>query len=404
MEVKPEGENGEKYVFTLIDVATRYPWLRLCSSRDASYLASLLLDIVLDAGIMFAIHQSDNEFCNAAFEEFVWLMGASQLFSTALRPQSNGIVERTHREIRAILAVLLDSLARAVPRTWPNYIRWAEYRLRHKTLPNGSSAFAALHGFAGTTALSSSLANLDEIPVELVHSDWLASIVAESRRITASLAEALEGAAARASREQPERTKIAQFQIGDIVLVEKPFYEKGQGMILPQMEGPFEVDRASSHTCELVDPLTRAPAFQGRPVASSRLVKFEFPAAYITEGAAQSPESLDLQRGDYVVVAQTHGRRSWAQVALIDSVYEVGGQYGVQWFEVPQGERYGPWRRRPWHAVPVGAAGRDVVSKDEVLVKVELQNDALSADTFATLATFGLAVSEPTRDKVLHFQ
>ena len=90
-------------------------------------------------------------------------------------------------------------------------------------------------------------------------------------------------------------------------------------------------------------------------------------------------------------------------MAIIDSVYEVGGQYGVQWFEVPRGERYGPWRRRPWHAA-AHAAGRDVISREEVLAKVELHNDALLVDTLATLATFGLAVSEPTRDKVLHFQ
>ena len=140
MEVQPEGEAGERYVFTLICVATRYAFLRVCQTREAVVLAELLLDIVLDAGVVFAIHQSDNEFCNLAFEEFVWLLGSAQLFSTALRPQSQGVVERTHREIRAILAVLLDALSRAAPKRWPHYIRWAQYRLRHKTLPNGCSA------------------------------------------------------------------------------------------------------------------------------------------------------------------------------------------------------------------------------------------------------------------------
>ena len=174
-------------------------------------------------------------------------------------------------------------------------------------------------------------------------------------------------------------------------------------MILPQMEGPFEVDRASSHTCELIDPLTRAPAFQSRPVANSRLVKFDFPAAYVTEGATPSAEEMDLHQGDFVVAARTPGRRSWAQVAMIDATYEVGGQFGVQWYEVPRGERYGPWRRRPWHAAAHAAAGRDVITREEILLKVDLQDDALTADDLAILATFGIAVSEPTRDKVLHF-
>ena len=403
MEVKPEGVDGEKYVFTLIDVATRYVWLRTATNREASYLASLLLDIVLDIGIVFAIHQSDNEFCNAAFEEFVWLMGASQLFSTALRPQSNGVVERTHREIRSVLAVLLDALSRAAPRKWPAFVRWVEYRLRHKTLPNSHTAYEAMHGFAGSSALTSSLCALKEIPEELVHTDWLASVVAESKRISASLAEAMEQTAARASREQPERTRIASFKAGDIVLVEKPFYEKGTGMILPQMDGPFEVDRANTHACQLVDPLTRAPAFQGRPVASSRMVRFDFPADYLAEGSVPTPQVDSLRPGDMIVTARCQGKRSWVQVAKVDSIYEVGDQLGVMWYEVPQGQRFGPWRRRPWQPAPISGQPSDIIARSEVLLKVELQNDALTADALVTLASFGVATAEPTRDKVLHY-
>ena len=52
MEVKPEGQGGEKYIFTLIDVATRYPFLRCTATKGTIELACLLLDMLLDMGVI----------------------------------------------------------------------------------------------------------------------------------------------------------------------------------------------------------------------------------------------------------------------------------------------------------------------------------------------------------------
>ena len=118
MEVKPAGQDDERYIFTLIDVASRYPFLRTTSTRNAVDLAHLLLDVFLDMGVIPAVVQSDNEFCNLAFEELCSSPGSTQVFSTALHPQSQGIVERTHRELRAALAKLVEACVRSNPRKW----------------------------------------------------------------------------------------------------------------------------------------------------------------------------------------------------------------------------------------------------------------------------------------------
>ena len=88
MEVKPEGQGGERYIFTLIDVATRYPFLRCTPTRDTVELACLLLDLCLDMGVIPQVVQSDSEFCTLAFEELCQSSGSPQIFSTALQPQS----------------------------------------------------------------------------------------------------------------------------------------------------------------------------------------------------------------------------------------------------------------------------------------------------------------------------
>ena len=117
----------------------------------------IILDIILDMGVVPVIIQSDNEFCTLALEELSHLLGSTQLFSTALRPQSQGIVERSHRDIRRGLAILVEAFIQANPRKWPSYVRWLESKLRHKVKPTGDTSYRAIHGFAGSSAFAQPL-------------------------------------------------------------------------------------------------------------------------------------------------------------------------------------------------------------------------------------------------------
>ena len=126
---------------------------------------------------MPSIVQSDNEFVNLAMEELCGLLGSSQIFSAALRPQSQGAVERSHRTMREQLAILIDSFVRANPRKWPKYIKHLEARMRHKKLSNGATPYSAVHCLFGSSALSTSLQAIGEIPEDLIWSDWLRAIV-----------------------------------------------------------------------------------------------------------------------------------------------------------------------------------------------------------------------------------
>ena len=88
--------------------------MRTLTTRDSEVVAEAMLDIILDCGVVPCIHQSDNEFCNLAVSELISLLGATQLFSAALRPQSQGLVERIHRDIRAGLAIAVEALCRGI--------------------------------------------------------------------------------------------------------------------------------------------------------------------------------------------------------------------------------------------------------------------------------------------------
>ena len=182
-EVKPSGTDGERYIFTVIDVATRYVFLRTLVTRDAINLAITLLDVFYDMGVIPQVGQSDNEFCSLAFEELCSTLGTTQVFSSALHPQSQGVVERAHRDMRSALAKLVEEYVRANPRKWPCYVRWLEYKLRHKEIVSGITPYLLVHGFSGSTELASALHTVSEIPPAILATDWLRGILAECREL-----------------------------------------------------------------------------------------------------------------------------------------------------------------------------------------------------------------------------
>jgi transposase InsO family protein len=408
MEVKPTGTMGEKYVLTCMCVATRYPFFRAVTNREAPYLAQQMLDIFLDCGVIPAVIQSDNEFVNLAFEELCSLLGSNQIFSTALRPQSQGIIERVHRDMREYLAVLVDAYVRACPRKWPQYLRYVEHKVRHKSLVPGITPFAAVHGFAGSTALSTASGALEAIPEEVVWADWLRTLVSETKELNATLGEHWAAAAEYRARVHSEKKKLPDFQTGELVLLAKPFYEQGQGVILPQCDGPYVI-RAfpSDHTVILADVLTGAPAFEGKPVSIARIIRFHYPAEWATLGMREvdpvGPIST-LKVGQLVACSPKTSQFDRVHVARVERIFPHQEQCEVTLYHVPTDCRTGPWRARVWEIWldPDGSSKREVISADELVCSVTLVEGALTEASLEALVIHGIPVdTQPRRDHTL---
>ena len=408
VEIKPAGSLGEKYVLTAICVATRYIFLRVTTTRDAPELAQLLLDVILDAGVVPSVVQSDNEFLNLAFEELCTLLGSTQIFSTALRPQSQGIVERSHRDIRSHLAVLIEAYARSNPRKWPSYIRFVEHKLRHRTLVEDITPFSAVHGFRGASALKSALGAITEIPEEIVWADWLRVLVEETKLINATLSEHWHTQAEIRARKHSEQKPEPSLQEGDLVLMTKPFYEKGTGVILPQCDGPFTIYKLpTAHTALLLDTLSGEPAGGGKAVSISRLIRFRFPIEWAGVEAQEMEQNVrsiaDLKIGNMVCVAPRTSQYNRIHVARIDKVFREQGLAEVTLFWVPPGNRTGPWQARRWAIwVEDGVIRREVINQDELVCSVSLKDDALTQQSLELLTAHGVPASgQPRRDSTL---
>jgi hypothetical protein len=407
MEVKPSGEDGETYVLTSICPATKFVYLRALTTRDSEVVAEQMFDVILDCGVVPCVHQSDNEFVNMAVSELISLLGATQLFSTALRPQANGLVERIHRDLRSGLAIAVESLCRAAPRKWPRHLRRLEYRLRHKLLPSGKTPYQAVHGFAGSSSLSSALGAFDEIPQDIVFSSWLQNIISEASLIEATLHLDAEEKAAEREQRQHESVPRPEFVAGELVLVRKPFYEKGEGVILPQADGPYVITLVQdTHGVTLEDPLTGEAAFHGDRISTARLIKFDFPSEFAANDLeADAAKEHRITHGCYVCVRSAIGRTAArVHVGRVERFFPAQSQVEVTLYEVPRGSRLGPWGRRPWE-VKIdlkGAVVKQVFHENEILSVVELQNGALSQRSLELLSAVGVEVSPvPTLDSTL---
>ena len=403
MEVKPTGDGGERYLFTTICTSTKYLFLRACTNRDSSELARILLDVILDAGVVPSVVQSDNEFCNLSFEELTALLGSNQIFSTALRPQSQGIVERSHKDLRASLAIVVDTYIRARPRSWPKYLRLLEHKMRHKANEEGHTPYSAIHGFAGSSSLSTAMGAITEIPESVVWNDWLRLIISEAKEISAELEEVWRRNAEQRARRHGEQNRVDSFHPGRLVLVSKPFFERGQGIILPQCDGPYSIlARPSAHTAILGEPLTGQVAFGSKPVSIARLVAFDFPldCAFPAREEMTTDELLEsLKRGDFVAVrfaARVH-------VAHVERIFRDQKQLELTVYEVPTDCRFGPWTNRRWEIKSAnGQPVKDVFPSSEVLCRVFLSNGALTTESLEKLSAQGLSTGlVPTRDKAI---
>ena len=355
-----------------------------------------MLSIILDAGVVPAVWQSDNEFCNLAFEELCSMLGGNQLFSTALNPKAQGIIERKHLDMRRGYAICVEELARVNPRRWPRYTCYLQSKLRHLDV-QGATPYQAVHGFAGSTALESALGAFEAIPSNLVTGEWLRSITQEAAEIGAMLAEHWTFKAKQRARRTEEKVRIPDFEVGELVLLHKAFYEKGTGAILPQNDGPFVVSQLlDSHSVRLEDALTGTPFLQGKPIGVTRLIRYKFPRNFAEPFAHElTTLNVEVENNSWFAVEIRHQHSYRIFVAKVIRVFRDNEQFEAHLYHVPSAERFGPWARRvwaPWTASD-GTPKKEVCSFTEIVTKVELNKDGvLTQSSLSALAAAGVDV------------
>ena len=112
----PTTSTNAKYILLVIDVFSRYVWLRALADKSAKLVASTLFSIIAEFGHP-KILSSDNgkEFVNSIIEHLLLLFQIEHRNSTSYYPQGNGIAERS---VRVTIDLLRKKLIESSTEEW----------------------------------------------------------------------------------------------------------------------------------------------------------------------------------------------------------------------------------------------------------------------------------------------
>jgi transposase InsO family protein len=122
----PTSAEGFKYLFTMVDRSSR--WLEVTPLQTMAAedcVDALISSWVARFGVPTIITSDQGrQFTSSLWEGLTKLLGIKHVQTTAYHPQSNGMVERTHGQLKAALR------ARLAGSRWPEHLPWVLLGLR----------------------------------------------------------------------------------------------------------------------------------------------------------------------------------------------------------------------------------------------------------------------------------
>ena len=237
--ILPASEDGNRYILTMVDYATRYPKAIPLKSIEATRVAEALVTMWSRLGIPSEVlTDRGTQFTGGVMAEAARLLSLEQHFTTPYHAQCNGLVER----FNGTLKTMLRKLAQEKPRTWDRYIPALLFAYREVPQESlGFSPYELLYGrqVRGPMATLRQAWTDKEADEEV---QTIATYIVELRnRIeeTCKLAqENLGRAAQRYARGFDRKARPRSFKIGERVLLLLPVKHNKLQL---QWQGPFEV-------------------------------------------------------------------------------------------------------------------------------------------------------------------
>ena len=115
----PVSNNGYRYIFTLVDFATRFPEAIPLKRIETADVAEALVTIISRVGAPREIlSDSGSQFKSGFMQEVSRLLSIKQLYTTPYHAMANGMVER----FNGVLKAMLKKMCNEKPKDWDRYI------------------------------------------------------------------------------------------------------------------------------------------------------------------------------------------------------------------------------------------------------------------------------------------
>lgn len=119
---------GYRYCLTVIDHYSRFLKIYPLRHKNTSTVATKFMEHLNTFGIpQVLITDNGGEFTGAEFRVLCQHAGITQGFTLPYHPRGNSVIERAHRTLKGVLAIL----SQQHPNTWPHHISKTEKALNH---------------------------------------------------------------------------------------------------------------------------------------------------------------------------------------------------------------------------------------------------------------------------------
>ncbi|XP_038062382.1 uncharacterized protein LOC119732846 [Patiria miniata] len=240
--ITPITEQGNRYILTLVDYATRYPETLPLKKIETERVAEALLQMFSRIGVPEEIlSDMGTQFTSDLMKEVGRLLMVKQLTTTPYHPMCNGLVERFNGTLKKMLRRMCSER----PRDWDKYLPALLFAYREVPQEStGFSPFELIYGrtLRGPMAILRDLWTTEHVEDEEVKSTYQYVVdLRERMEATCTMAqEELSKTSKRYRKYYDVRSRDRKFAGDDEVLILLPTY---QNKLLMQWKGPFKITK-----------------------------------------------------------------------------------------------------------------------------------------------------------------
>ena len=144
--ITPVSDNGNRYILTIVDFATKYPEAVALPRIETERVAEALLDVFSRVGFPTEIlSDKGSQFTSDLMKEVCRLISLKQLFTTPYNPKCNGLCER----MNGVLKSMLKKMCQEKPKDWDRYLSAVLFAYRE--VPQASTGFSPFELLYGRT-------------------------------------------------------------------------------------------------------------------------------------------------------------------------------------------------------------------------------------------------------------
>jgi hypothetical protein len=237
----PKSTSGNRFILTIMDLATHYPEAIPLPSHTASDVATALSDVFCRHGLPERIlSDQGTDFMSHLMQIFLHDFNISQIRTSPYHPQSNASLERFHKTLKGIIRCLADTFANK----WDDCLKWALFAYREIPVESlGYSPFELLYGRQPRgplsllkTVWSKRLTDLSSAKPNVV--EYLLDLREKMKQITELAAEGSKRAKTKSKSWYDKRARERTFSPGDLVLALLPTSKDPLGV---KYLGPYRV-------------------------------------------------------------------------------------------------------------------------------------------------------------------